>query len=191
MAYALCLQFDDGDSDGDGDGDGKALDYWCVWRPAAAGAAGRGRSGGDDGLCCSVFRSGRLGFRVRVESGRPDGRPFSFLLLLLLLLLCCWSFNLVTGSLARPHSAAARASSPPHIVFILIDDLGSNDLGFIGHQIKTPVIDSLAKDGLFFSQYYVQSTCSPTRSAIMTGRYPLRTGAGAEPRALLFSHDDV
>ncbi len=65
----------------------------------------------------------------------------------------------------------------PHIVFFLIDDLGYADCGFNGGtDIRTPHIDRLAKEGTILKNMYVQPVCSPTRSALLTGRYPTRTG---------------
>ncbi len=71
---------------------------------------------------------------------------------------------------------------PPNIVFILLDDLGINDLstfggGVAGGQVPTPNIDKLAADGAMFSQAYSGTgTCAPSRAMLMTGRYPTRTG---------------
>lgn len=64
----------------------------------------------------------------------------------------------------------------PNIVFIFADDLGWGDLGCYGHpSIKTPNIDRLAKEGILFTHFYVNSpVCSPSRTAIMTGQYPAR-----------------
>jgi len=71
---------------------------------------------------------------------------------------------------------AIAAESKPNIVFIVADDLGWKDVGFHGSDIKTPNIDSLAAGGARLEQYYVQPMCTPTRAALMTGRYPLRYG---------------
>ena len=69
------------------------------------------------------------------------------------------------------------AASKPNIVHIVADDLGWKDVGFNGAtDIKTPNIDALAKGGAKFSQFYVQNMCTPTRAALMTGRYPIRYG---------------
>lgn len=74
----------------------------------------------------------------------------------------------------------ARASTTkaprPHIVFILADDLGWKDVGYHGGSIQTPNIDKLAAEGTRLEQFYVQPVCSPTRSSLMTGRYPMRYG---------------
>ena len=73
--------------------------------------------------------------------------------------------------------ASAQAAKQPNIVFLLIDDLGYADCGFNGgQQIKTPNIDRLAKSGTIIDSHYVQPVCSPTRSTLLTGRYPTRTG---------------
>src|SRR5215510_13069967 len=73
-------------------------------------------------------------------------------------------------------SAAAQAPRP-NIVYILADDLGYADVGFNGgKEIKTPNIDKLAASGARLDQFYVQPLCSPTRAALMTGRYPMRYG---------------
>jgi arylsulfatase A-like enzyme len=72
----------------------------------------------------------------------------------------------------------ATADAPrPNIVFFLIDDLGRTDVGFMGcKDIKTPNIDKLAHGGAILESHYVQPVCSPTRAALMTGRYATRTG---------------
>lgn len=64
----------------------------------------------------------------------------------------------------------------PHILVVVVDDLGSNDLGRHGSGIQTPAIDRLAREGVFFENYYVLPYCSPTRASLLSGRYPLHTG---------------
>jgi len=83
------------------------------------------------------------------------------------------AFGLVLGSLA----SAKAADSKPNIVHIVADDLGWKDVGFNGAtDITTPNIDALASGGATFTQFYVQPMCTPTRAALMTGRYPFRYG---------------
>lgn len=74
---------------------------------------------------------------------------------------------------AVPLAAAPR---PPNVVFILIDDYGWRDTGYNGSTFyDTPRIDSLARSGMAFTNGYSASpVCSPTRAAIMTGKYPAR-----------------
>ncbi|TWU32543.1 sulfatase-like hydrolase/transferase [Novipirellula artificiosorum] len=80
----------------------------------------------------------------------------------------------LTGLLAGAENA------PPNVLLIYVDDLGYNDLGCYGAQdpgIKTPNIDRLAADGIRLSNYLSAcSVCSPSRGALLTGRYPQRNG---------------
>ena len=72
---------------------------------------------------------------------------------------------------------ADEPAQKPNIVFLLIDDLGYADCGFNGgDEIRTPNIDKLAHSGAILESHYVQPVCSPTRAALMTGRYATRTG---------------
>lgn len=72
---------------------------------------------------------------------------------------------------------ARAADRKPHIVHIVADDLGWQDVGFNGcKDIKTPHLDALAAGGAKFTQFYVQPMCTPTRAALLTGRYPFRYG---------------
>ncbi len=73
-------------------------------------------------------------------------------------------------------SAFAAPPQKPNIVFILADDLGFSDLGCYGSEIPTPLLDSLAKSGLRFSQMYSTARCWPSRSCLMTGYYPQQIG---------------
>lgn len=73
-------------------------------------------------------------------------------------------------------SAATAAASQPNVVYILADDMGWKDVGFHGSDIRTPNIDRLAKGGAQLEQFYAQPMCTPSRAALMTGRYPYRYG---------------
>ena len=61
-------------------------------------------------------------------------------------------------------------ASPPHIIFILGDDLGYNDVGYHNPRILSPNIDRLARSGVILEQHYAQFQCTPSRSALMTAR---------------------
>ncbi|MGH9023258.1 MAG: arylsulfatase, partial [Acidimicrobiia bacterium] len=74
---------------------------------------------------------------------------------------------------AQPTLAADQK---PNITYILADDLGWKDVGYHGSDIKTPNIDKLAQTGVRLEQFYAQPMCTPTRAALMTGRYPFRYG---------------
>lgn len=74
------------------------------------------------------------------------------------------------------HFVLAEAAPRPNIVLFLADDLGWADVGFHDSEIRTPVIDSLAKQGVVLDSFYVQPSCTPTRIALMTGRYPYHCG---------------
>lgn len=90
----------------------------------------------------------------------------------LLLIVCLMS--VACSSIAEPASDAPR----PNIVLIMADDLGYGDLSCYGSKlVNTPHIDALAKNGIRFTDYHSNgAVCSPTRAALMTGRYPQRTG---------------
>ena len=79
---------------------------------------------------------------------------------------------------------APISGEQPNIVILLADDLGWADLGFRGSDIQTPNIDRLAAEGLHLERFYVMPICTPTRSALMTGRDPMKLGsayAGFQP----------
>ena len=59
--------------------------------------------------------------------------------------------------------------SKPNILIIVADDMGFSDVGCFGGNIQTPVIDNIAAEGIRFSNFHVQPTCSPTRSSLLTG----------------------
>jgi arylsulfatase A-like enzyme len=71
-------------------------------------------------------------------------------------------------------AGAAAFAETPNIVFLLADDLGYGDLGCTGHPYaKTPAIDGLAREGTLFHHFYVSgATCCPSRTGLMTGRFP-------------------
>jgi arylsulfatase A-like enzyme len=79
-------------------------------------------------------------------------------------------------ALAFAAAPGLQAAERPHLVYILADDLGWNDVGFHGSAIRTPNLDRLAADGAMLNAFYVQPFSSQTRAALLTGRYPMRYG---------------
>jgi arylsulfatase len=76
----------------------------------------------------------------------------------------------MAAALAAPAVAsAADAPRRPNIVIILGDDLGFADMGVFGSEIKTPNLDSLAAEGVRFTNFYTHASCSPTRSVLLSG----------------------
>jgi arylsulfatase A-like enzyme len=78
-------------------------------------------------------------------------------------------------------SCLAAAENRPNIVFILVDNVGWGDFGVYGGTTPTPRIDKLAAEGIRFTNYNVESQCTPSRSAIMTGRQSVRSGTYTVP----------
>lgn len=71
----------------------------------------------------------------------------------------------------------ASDAARPNVIVVLTDDQGYGDLGLHGNpHIRTPNLDRFAREGTQFSRFYVSPVCAPTRSSILTGRYPYRTG---------------
>jgi arylsulfatase A-like enzyme len=87
------------------------------------------------------------------------------------------------------HLALAKDVHRPNIVFIVADDMGWKDIGYHGSDIKTPNLDKLASEGARLEKFYAMPMCTPTRAALMTGRYPLRYGlqSGVIPAAGTYS----
>lgn len=79
------------------------------------------------------------------------------------------------------HPFFAQAAASPNILFILADDLGYSDLGCYGGEIATPNLDSLARNGLRYSQFYNTARCWPSRGALLTGYYAQQIHRDALP----------
>lgn len=92
------------------------------------------------------------------------------------------SLLLATISLLFPDLAGATEKQP-NIVFILMDNLGYGEPGVYGGGIlrgaATPRIDQLAAEGLRLTNFNVEAQCTPSRSAIMTGRFAIRSGSAS------------
>ena len=85
-------------------------------------------------------------------------------------------------------TADYSSASPPNIVMIMADDLGYGDVGWHDGPYLTPHLDALAESGVRLEQHYSLPVCSPTRSALLTGRYNSRFGCTtpSNPRVLPF-----
>ncbi len=87
--------------------------------------------------------------------------------------------------LLAPALVRAAAAPRPNIVIFLSDDMGWDQPGFNGgREAPTPHIDSLARDGVKMTQFYVQPVCTPSRSCLMTGRYAWKTGTERRPSTM-------
>lgn len=95
-----------------------------------------------------------------------------------------WLYSLLLAYMSPVH--AAPESDSPNLIVIMADDLGYSDVGFNGcKDIPTPHIDSIAANGVRFTDAYVAfSVCSPSRAAFLTGRYAQRFGFERNPKWL-------
>eukprot|EP00038_Savillea_parva_P019001 m.26108 g.26108 ORF g.26108 m.26108 type:complete len:616 (+) comp4292_c0_seq1:218-2065(+) len=87
----------------------------------------------------------------------------------------------LTATIAAAVGAqGAPRNRPTHLVFIVVDDWGFNDVGFRNRNnsadIHTPTMDALAANGVVLDSYYVNMACTPTRSSFLSGRYQIHTG---------------
>jgi arylsulfatase A-like enzyme len=90
-----------------------------------------------------------------------------------MLLLACW---IVAALLPHDWLRADQSPRRPNILLIVADDLGWNDVGYHNPHLRTPRLDLLARSGVQLDCHYIQPQGTPTRVALMTGRYPSRFG---------------
>jgi arylsulfatase A-like enzyme len=88
---------------------------------------------------------------------------------------------LIISAMLSTLSGAGLAQDKPNIVYILVDNWGWGDISVQGSTVPTPRIDKLATQGIRFANFNVQNQCTPTRSAIHTGRLPIRSGTQKVP----------
>ena len=90
--------------------------------------------------------------------------------------------NLLLYSFVFLLVAESEGSTKPNILIIFTDDQGYSDLACYGNKLnKTPRLDQLAKEGTRFTSFYSQTVCGPSRSALLTGRQPIRSGGWGMP----------
>nr|XP_045612397.1 uncharacterized protein LOC123766951 [Procambarus clarkii] len=94
----------------------------------------------------------------------------------LLLLLMTGATLGVTCATPAPAQPPRSKPQQPHIILIVADDVGWNDVSWHNPLVETPQLEALARSGVVLEQSYVQHLCSPTRSALLTGRYPFTIG---------------
>ena len=80
------------------------------------------------------------------------------------------------GERQLAQAAVAKSTKRPNVVIFMSDDMGWSDVGYHGSTIKTPNIDGMVKNGVELDRFYAFPICSPTRTAMMTGRSPIRCG---------------
>ncbi len=84
---------------------------------------------------------------------------------------------------------AAETVRPPNVILVVADDMGYGDLGCYGHPtIRTPTLDRLAQEGQKWTSFYAAaSVCTPSRAALLTGRWPLRSGMCSDRALVLYA----
>lgn len=87
-------------------------------------------------------------------------------------------FLMLSVSAFTETTAQQRGANTPNIILILADDMGFSDIGCYGGEVKTPVLDKLAEEGLRYKQFYNTARCCPTRASLLTGLYPHQAGMG-------------
>ena len=96
---------------------------------------------------------------------------------------------LIIGIMVQMQGATNKTKEKPNILIIFTDDQGYADLGCYGNKKNlTPRLDQLAKEGMRFRNFYAQPVCGPSRSALLTGRYPIRSkGWGMPAKEITFA----
>jgi len=88
------------------------------------------------------------------------------------------SIRFLLAAVLTALGLSAIAAPRPNIILIMSDDMGFSDIGCYGSEIRTPALDSLAKGGVRFTQFYNTARCCPTRASLLTGLYQHQTGIG-------------
>src|SRR5262245_53509853 len=119
---------------------------------------------------CRLHRSAALPHQVPMNSRkRPQRSPRASTPV--------HPFLFVLGAIILLAPQARAAAERPNIIIVMPDDVGYGDFACLGSPIiRTPNIDAFWKQSLRFTDFHVSPTCSPTRSALMTGRHEFKSG---------------
>ena len=88
----------------------------------------------------------------------------------------CWLW-LVVAVFSIPLEVVSQEPDRPNVIVIVSDDQGWADIGYHNPKVYSPRLDALAASGVTFTRHYVMPQCTPTRIALLTGRYPAASGA--------------
>ena len=92
--------------------------------------------------------------------------------------ICTVGLSVASCSAPQQNNNESSNPSKPNIVLIMADDMGFSDIGCYGGEVDTPNLNSLAKHGTRFKQFYNGARCCPTRASLLTGLYAHQTGIG-------------
>ncbi|MDW3193202.1 MAG: sulfatase [Cytophagales bacterium] len=99
-----------------------------------------------------------------------------------------WLLTLLIASTLWSCTQQPVTDRPPNFIVIFADDMGYGDIGSFGHPtIQTPHLDRMVREGQKWTQFYVAApVCTPSRAALLTGRYPIRNGMTSKKKGVLF-----
>lgn len=89
------------------------------------------------------------------------------------------------------HTSMATTSKPPHIVLVLVDDLGFNGVGFRNNVLRTPAIDDAARTGVILDSFYTAPLCGPSRASLLTGRMPDKLQSSVDNLAVCWLEEGI
>lgn len=110
-------------------------------------------------------------------TGVYGSKPRELNWLLMVLITMSWLTALGLRQDVRSETRESQSMRRPNVMLIVLDDLGYNDVSILnGNDMPTPTLASIARQGVTFTRHYAEATCSPSRVALLTGRFPQRSG---------------